>query len=162
MHEEAAEATHSSSESQSEPLLYCGQTDSCSGSQGTAYFGALGSKRTCQLEKLQQKVGQMQQQNNKGATGGEAHLNAAKSYDEMDSNSFTIIDSVKPQVANLASSIELDQACLNVENDAANRVYRAVSFADTEANENKLRDSFEIHCAKLKNSAEQNRNDLLT
>ena len=53
------EETHSSSESQSEPLLYCNQTDSFSTSQGTAYFGALGSKRTCQLEKLQQKVGEM-------------------------------------------------------------------------------------------------------
>ena len=80
----------------------------------------------------------------------------------MDSNSFTMIDSVKPQVANLASSIELDQALLKVETDAASRVYRATSFAEEEANENKLRDSFEIHCAKLKNSAEQNRNDLLT
>ena len=80
----------------------------------------------------------------------------------MDSNSFTMIDSVKPQVANLASSIELDQALLKVENDAASRVYRATSFAEEEANENKLRDSFEIHCAKLKNSAEENSSDQMS
>ena len=73
-----------------------------------------------------------------------------------------MIDSVKPQVANLASSIELDQALLNVENAAASRVYRAISFAETETNERRLCDSFEIHCAKLKNSAEQNNYDLMS
>ena len=80
-----------------------------------------------------------------------------KSYEDMDSGSHHMLDSVKPpKVANLASSIEFNQALLHMENDAASRVYRATSFAaDSDYNEKLMRDSFEIHRAKLKNNPKE-------
>ena len=74
------------------------------------------------------------------------------SYEELESISADLLESIKPQVANLASSADFNQACLQVEGDAASRVYRATSFGEEEYNEKLLMDSFEIHKAKLKNN----------